>query len=45
MNFFTKNYIAGEKIENIDQTELDFALLMPEMDSPLNSAEEIIYGT
>ena len=28
----------GEKIENIDQTKLDFALIMSEMDSPLNSA-------
>ena len=37
--------LTGEKIENIGQTELDFALIMPEMDSPLNSADEIIHGT
>ena len=29
---------AGEKIENIGKTELDFALIMLEMDSLLNSA-------
>ena len=37
--------LAGEKIENIGQTELDFALIMPEMDSPLNFAQEMMYGT
>ena len=34
--------LPGEKIENIGPTELDFALIMPEMDSPLNSAYEMI---
>ena len=29
---------TGEKIKNVNQTELDFALIMPEMDFPLNSA-------
>ena len=29
--------LADKKIEKIGQTELDFALSMPEMDSPLNS--------
>ena len=37
--------LPGEKIENIGPTELDFALIMPEMDSPLNSAYEMIWGT
>ena len=37
--------LTGEKIENIGQTELVFALIMPEMDSPRNSAYEMIYGT
>ena len=37
--------LPGGKIENIGQTELDFALIMPEINSPLNSAEEMIYGT
>ena len=36
--FFNENYIAGEKIDDNDQTELDSALTMPEMDSPLHSA-------
>ena len=38
LNFFNENYIAGEEIENIDQMEPDFALIIPEMDSLLNSA-------
>ena len=38
LTFFNENYIDGEKIENIDQTKQDFALIMSEMDSPLNSA-------
>ena len=38
LNFFNENYIAGDIIENIDQTESDFALIIPEMDSLLNSA-------
>ena len=33
LNFFNENYIAGEKIENIDQTEPEFALIIPGMDS------------
>ena len=37
--------VTGEKIANIGQTELDFALIVPEMDSPLNSVYEMIYGT
>ena len=37
--------LAGEKIENTGQTELDFASIMPEMDSPLNSTKEMMYGT
>ena len=36
---------SGEKIENIGQTEVDFELIMPEMDSSLNSAQEVMYGT
>ena len=33
LNFFNENYIAGKKkTENIDQTEPDFALNIPEMD-------------
>ena len=36
--FFNENYIAGEKIENVDQTELYFALIIPEIDFPLNFA-------
>ena len=35
---FNENYIAGEKIENVDQTELYFALIIPEIDFPLNFA-------
>ena len=38
LNFFNENYIAGDKIENIDQLEPDFALIIPKMDSLLNSA-------
>ena len=38
LSFFNENYIAGEKIENIDQTEPDFASIIQEMDSLLNSA-------
>ena len=45
LNVFNENYIAGEKIKNICQTELDFTLIMPKMDSPLNSAYEMIHGT
>ena len=37
--------LTGEKIKNIGQTELDFALIMPEMDFPLISVYEMIYGT
>ena len=37
--------LAREKIENISQTELDSALIMPERDSPLNSAQEMMHGT
>ena len=37
--------LTGEKIENNCQTELDFALIMLQMDSPLNSAHEMMYGT
>ena len=38
LNFFNENYIAGKKTEHIDQTEPDFALIIPEMDFPLNSS-------
>ena len=38
LNFFNENYIAGKKTENTDQTEPDFALIIPEMDFPLNSS-------
>ena len=31
LNFFNENYIAGKKTENIDQTEPDFALIIPEI--------------
>ena len=34
-----------EGIENTSHTELDFALIIPEMDPPLNSIKEMIYGT
>ena len=34
--------LTTEKIENTGQMELDFALIMPEMDSTLNSAHEMI---
>ena len=37
--------LTGEKIKNIGQTELHFALIMPEMDFPLISAYEMVYGT
>ena len=32
LNFFNENYIAGKKTGNIDQTEPDFGLIIPEMD-------------
>lgn len=38
MNFLNENHIAGERTEDVDQAELGFALIMSEMDLPLNSA-------
>ena len=38
----TSVWLTSEKIENSGQMELDFALIMPEMDSTLNSAHEMI---
>ena len=42
LNFLNENHIAGERIENIDQAELGFALIMSEMNSLLKSAEEMM---
>ena len=32
LNFLNENCITGKKTENIDQTEPDFGLIIPEMD-------------
>ena len=42
---FSFGVTCCEKIENIGQTELDFALIMPKMDSPLKSSHKMVYVT
>ena len=42
MNFLNENHIAGERNEDVDKAELGFALIMSEMNSPLNSTEEVM---
>ena len=36
--FLNENHIAGENIEKIDQTGLNFTLIMPKIDFPQNFA-------